>query len=140
MIFNSSFGARSQRVNYSDIFTRRLRSEIPIALRALCDALVDKAELRELDLSDNAFGPVGVEAFAPLLENNRGIAILRINNNGLGPSGGVRLAKALKTAVEKNEAAGHKNALKTFVCGRNRLENEAATALSDGTMSFSKRI
>ncbi|RCH87254.1 hypothetical protein CU098_001311, partial [Rhizopus stolonifer] len=42
----------------SDIFTGRLLDEIPLALKALCDAF-EQVDLLELDLSDNAFGPAG---------------------------------------------------------------------------------
>jgi Ran GTPase-activating protein 1 len=44
----------------------------------------------ELDLSDNAFGPVGVEGLAMLLRSPscHALEILKLNNNGLGIGGG----------------------------------------------------
>lgn len=48
------------------------------------------ANLVELDLSDNAFGPIGVDGIADLLRSAScyGLQELRLNNNGLGPNGG----------------------------------------------------
>merc|ERR1719244_256275 len=47
---------------WSDMFTGRLRSEIPPALNSLGDALMlAGARLNVLDLSDNAFDPDGVK-------------------------------------------------------------------------------
>lgn len=52
-----------KRALWSDIFTGRLREDIPPALKALCNAMqVANARLLELDLCDNAFGPVGIAA------------------------------------------------------------------------------
>jgi Ran GTPase-activating protein 1 len=48
------------------------------------------AQLLELDLSDNAFGPIGVEGLAMLLRSHscHALQILKLNNNGLGIGGG----------------------------------------------------
>jgi Ran GTPase-activating protein 1 len=48
------------------------------------------AQLLELDLSDNAFGPIGVEGLAMLLLSHscHALQILKLNNNGLGIGGG----------------------------------------------------
>ncbi|KAI1239114.1 Ran GTPase-activating protein 1, partial [Lamprotornis superbus] len=91
-----------KRCHWSDMFTGRLRSEIPPALISLGDALIAAgAQLVELDLSDNAFGPDGI------------------------------LAAALKECHRKSSAQGKPLALKIFVAGRNRLENDGATALAE---------
>ena len=49
-----------------------------------------EAHLTELDLSDNAFGPTGVEPIVPLLTSPSlySIKVLKFNNNGLGIKGG----------------------------------------------------
>lgn len=46
--------------------------------------------LTELDLSDNALGPTGVEPIIPLLISSSfySIKVLKFNNNGLGIKGG----------------------------------------------------
>ncbi len=49
-----------------------------------------KASLVELDLSDNAFGPIGVQGLAKLIQSRSFYTLqeLRLNNNGLGITGG----------------------------------------------------
>ena len=48
------------------------------------------AKLVELDLSDNAFGPNGMNGLIDLLTNSSCYSLreLRLNNNGLGITGG----------------------------------------------------
>uniref|UniRef100_A0A8C3SIT1 Ran GTPase activating protein 1 n=1 Tax=Chelydra serpentina TaxID=8475 RepID=A0A8C3SIT1_CHESE len=75
--------AELKRCHWSDMFTGRLRSEIPFALTALGEALITAgSQLVELDLSDNAFGPDGVRGFEALLKS---------------PKGAVAMAETLKT-------------------------------------------
>ncbi|CAG2065617.1 unnamed protein product, partial [Timema podura] len=73
-----------------DMFTGRMKTEIPQALKYLGAGLVlAGARLSELDLSDNAFGPIGVEGLAALLRSPTCYAlhVLKLNNNGLGITG-----------------------------------------------------
>uniref|UniRef100_A0A2A4K2T7 Uncharacterized protein n=1 Tax=Heliothis virescens TaxID=7102 RepID=A0A2A4K2T7_HELVI len=109
---------------FSDMFTGRMKTEIPPALAALGDGMITAgARLSVLDLSDNAFGPIGVEGLAKLLQSDvcSELEELRLNNNGLGITGGRLLAKALSARPRR---------LKIFIAGRNRLENDGATALA----------
>ena len=92
----------TQRANLSDIFTGRSKLIIPPALSALCDALAAQSALVELDISDNAFGPVGVASFSDLLLRSQSLRKLRINNNGLGPEGGSMLAQVLTKVVVRS--------------------------------------
>ena len=48
------------------------------------------AKLVELDVSDNAFGPNGMNGIMDLLVHPSCFTLkeLRLNNNGLGPTGG----------------------------------------------------
>ncbi|KAF5382480.1 hypothetical protein D9615_003028 [Tricholomella constricta] len=115
----------------ADIFTGRLISEIPLALTAICDALKDKTTLVELNLSDNAFGGRSVEPIVPFLTHNRSFQVLKLNNNGLGPAGGVVLANALLESARLSKATGHKSNLHTVICGRNRLEDGSAPAWAE---------
>jgi Ran GTPase-activating protein 1 len=115
---------------WKDMFTGRMKEEIPQALRFLgCGLVLAKARLAELDLSDNAFGPIGIGGLVTLLQSEPcyTLQILRLNNNGLGISGGKLLAKSL---LECYEASGQKLALKIFIAGRNRLENDGTKALA----------
>ncbi|NXA30486.1 RAGP1 protein, partial [Ibidorhyncha struthersii] len=123
-----------KRCHWSDMFTGRLRSEIPPALISLGDALITAgAQLVELDLSDNAFGPDGVRGFEALLKSSACYTLqeLKLNNCGMGIGGGKILAAALKECHRKSSAQGKPLALKIFVAGRNRLENDGATALAE---------
>ncbi|KAF8966844.1 hypothetical protein BGZ46_000314, partial [Entomortierella lignicola] len=116
--------------NFSDIFTGRLRSEIPDCLVAFGDALKDKKHLVELNLSDNAFGAAGVNPLVEFLTTNRNLQILKLNNNGLGVTGGKVLAQALMTAQERNVAENKKSSLRVIIAGRNRLENGSTPDLA----------
>ncbi|CAI9576712.1 unnamed protein product [Staurois parvus] len=123
-----------KRCHWSDMFTGRLRSEIPPALISLGEALMTAgAQLTELDLSDNAFGPDGVRGFEALLKSPVCFTLqeLKLNNCGMGIGGGKILAAALIEAHRKSSSLGKPLALKMFVAGRNRLENDGATALAE---------
>ncbi|KAI8084690.1 uncharacterized protein BX664DRAFT_267003 [Halteromyces radiatus] len=118
----------------SDIFTGRLLNEIPLALKALCDAL-EQTSLEELDLSDNAFGPAGAEPLIDFLSNSKTLRILRLNNNGLGIGGGTMIAKALQASADKARAENRPSSLHTIICGRNRLEDGSSKALAQAFAS-----
>ncbi|XP_016060810.1 PREDICTED: ran GTPase-activating protein 1 [Miniopterus natalensis] len=123
-----------KRCHWSDMFTGRLRSEIPPALISLGEGLITAgAQLVELDLSDNAFGPDGVRGFEALLKSSACFTLheLKLNNCGMGIGGGKILAAALTECYRKSSAQGKALALKVFVAGRNRLENDGATALAE---------
>uniref|UniRef100_A0A3Q1ML29 Ran GTPase-activating protein 1 n=2 Tax=Bos taurus TaxID=9913 RepID=A0A3Q1ML29_BOVIN len=80
-----------KRCHWSDMFTGRLRSEIPPALISLGEGLITAgAQLVELDLSDNAFGPDGVRGFEALLKSSACFTLheLKLNNCGMGIGGG----------------------------------------------------
>ncbi|XP_053194666.1 ran GTPase-activating protein 1a [Scomber japonicus] len=122
-----------KRCYWSDMFTGRLRSEIPPSLNSLGDALMlAGARLTVLDLSDNAFGPDGVKGIERLLKSTACYTLqeLRLNNCGMGIGGGKILAAALTHCHEKSSGDGSPLSLKVFVAGRNRLENDGATALA----------
>uniref|UniRef100_A0A671U178 Ran GTPase-activating protein 1 n=1 Tax=Sparus aurata TaxID=8175 RepID=A0A671U178_SPAAU len=122
-----------QRCYWSDMFTGRLRSEIPTALRSLGSALMSSgARLTELDLSDNAFGPDGVKGIEQLLKSPscHRLRELKLNNCGMGIGGGKILAEALIECHRQSSAHGAPLKLRVFIAGRNRLENEGARALA----------
>ncbi|XP_069508851.1 ran GTPase-activating protein 1 [Ambystoma mexicanum] len=119
---------------WSDMFTGRLRAEIPPALISLGNALITAgAQLVELDLSDNAFGPDGVRGFEALLKSQACFSLqeLKLNNCGMGIGGGKILAAALAECHKKSSVLGKPFALRVFVAGRNRLENDGASALAE---------
>uniref|UniRef100_A0A3Q4M936 Ran GTPase activating protein 1 n=1 Tax=Neolamprologus brichardi TaxID=32507 RepID=A0A3Q4M936_NEOBR len=107
------------RCYWSDMFTGRLRSEIPPALNSLGDALMlAGARLTVLDLSDNAFGPDGVKGIENLLKSSTCYTLqeLRLNNCGMGVGGGKILAASLIYNHKKSSAAGSPLSLKVFLC------------------------
>ncbi|XP_042868321.1 ran GTPase-activating protein 1-like [Penaeus japonicus] len=118
-----------ERAHWKDLFTGRLKTEIPEALRHLFSGLMRAgAKLKELDLSDNALGPVGVEGMVEFMSSHVCYSLqeLRLNNNGLGIKGGTMLAESLMKLVANAKAAGTPLTLKVFIAGRNRLEKEGA--------------
>ncbi|XP_056011418.1 ran GTPase-activating protein 1-like [Ostrea edulis] len=122
-----------QRAHWSDMFTGRLKTEIPQALEFLGAAIMKAgAGLVTLDLSDNAFGPNGVVGLVNLLKSSSCYTLqeLRLNNNGLGITGGKMLTDCLTECHQNSVKAGKPLKLKVFVSGRNRLENPGATALA----------
>uniref|UniRef100_A0A0N5ALT5 Ran gtpase-activating protein n=1 Tax=Syphacia muris TaxID=451379 RepID=A0A0N5ALT5_9BILA len=122
-----------KRALWSDMFTGRMKSEIPPVLRSLCDSMMSVAvNLVELDLSDNAFGPIGAEGIEHFLQSPSAysLQVLKLNNNGLG-AGGKVIARALKNCCINAKRDGRKFCLRSFIAGRNRLEMPGAIALAD---------
>lgn len=60
------------------------------------------------------------------LKNNRTFQVLKLNNNGLGISGGTTVSNALLESAKLSKAEGKTSSLRTVVCGRNRLEDGSA--------------
>ncbi|XP_035825246.1 ran GTPase-activating protein 1 [Aplysia californica] len=122
-----------ERALWSDMFTGRLKTEIPHALKHLGVSIMGaNCKLVEIDLSDNAFGPNGVVGLVDLLKSPSCYSLqeLKLNNNGLGIGGGKMLAECLTECHKSSLAAGRPLALKVFISGRNRLENDGAKALA----------
>lgn len=105
----------------SDMFTGRLRSEIPQSLEFLSKAL-EAHPIELLDFSDNAFGPDGLIPLIPLISALKTLKELRLNNTGLGPRGGLLLAESLLAL---------RSGLETLIVGRSRLEDGSMGLLSD---------
>ncbi|KAK3099147.1 hypothetical protein FSP39_000136 [Pinctada imbricata] len=122
-----------KRALWSDMFTGRLKTEIPKALQFLGDSMIQAGVgLVELDLSDNAFGPNGVVGLVDFIKSPSCYTLqeLRLNNNGLGIGGGKMLAESLTECHKRSMEAGKPFCLKVFISGRNRLENDGAMALA----------
>lgn len=79
-------------------------------------------KLSKLNLSHNAFGPIGIPGFDFLLEKQSTLKELYLINDGLGPKGGEMVAEALLKSSNK---------LEVISVPRNRLEN-------DGFIAFAK--
>lgn len=112
---------------FADIFTGRLKTEIPLTLKCLCDSLHRAGTLlTELDLSDNAIGPMGFPGIEEYLssENIFQLRVLKLNNTGLG-SATRNLASCLIEAHQKASEQEKLFSLKVLVLGRNRIEHFA---------------
>ncbi|SCV67017.1 BQ2448_5663 [Microbotryum intermedium] len=117
-------------VDLSDIFTSRLISEIPLALKSLCTSLLSVDGLTELNLSDNAFGGRSAEPMLEFISSHPNLRVLKLNNNGIGPAGGAMIARALFDNAENHKKHHRPSTLTTLICGRNRLENGSSQAFA----------
>merc|ERR1719481_2095498 len=126
--------AELRRAHWKDMFTGRMKTEIPPALVNLTRGLLTaQARLVELDLSDNAFGPFGMEGLKTFLQSPCCYSLreLKLNNTGCGVTGGKMLAGLLLKCYHASKAIGHPLALRVFILGRSRQENEGAKALAE---------
>ena len=139
----------------SDMFTTRLKTAVPPALKLLCDAF-EKTSIASLDVSDNALGGPGTACVVDLLSKNS-FTTLRINNCGIGTAGALVLANTfrnlsgvesislkdakhedLKEILEDDQTPAFTTEsrceipLQVLVVGRNRLKVDGAEALSYG--------
>lgn len=116
----------------ADIFTSRLLSEIPPALKSLLDAILEIPSVHTVNLSDNAFGLNTQAPLVDFLSRHIPLRHLILNNNGLGPAAGTLVADALSKLAERKEEARKEGKvvaqLESIVCGRNRLENGSMEA------------
>lgn len=128
----------------ADIFTGRLLSEIPSALSALLNALLEIPTLHTVNLSDNAFGLNTQAPLVDFLERAVPLRHLILNNNGLGPNAGTLIANALTKLAERKEEARKEGKdvplLESIVCGRNRLENGSMAAWAIAYKAHAKGI
>jgi len=77
------------------MFTTRLRNEIPLSVKVMMDALMDKKYLVDLNLAHNACGPDVIKSIQPLLEKCATLKVLDVTNCGTSPKGGEMLAEAI---------------------------------------------
>ncbi|KAI5809633.1 hypothetical protein DFH27DRAFT_153745 [Peziza echinospora] len=123
---------------FADIFTGRLREEIPKALSALGNALLTCPNLHTVNLSDNAFGLMTEAPLISFLSQHGPLQHLILANNGLGPYCGTSIAKALTKLAELKKTDKDLPALETVICGRNRLENGSMEAWSEAFRAHGK--
>jgi Ran GTPase-activating protein 1 len=138
MLAESLKNAEKLRVcNFSDMYTGRLRSEIPKSLTYFAENLIGK-NITHLSLSDNAFGEDGLRPIIPLLKSLSSLHSLSLNNTGLGPSGGILLANALSDLgkVQIKEGTG----LRELYVSRSRLEDGSMEAFSDCFQKYQTKL
>ncbi|KAH3677093.1 hypothetical protein WICMUC_001848 [Wickerhamomyces mucosus] len=120
-----------EEVNFADLFTGRLKDEIPKSLQYLLPPLIPLKKLTILNLSDNAFGLMTIDELEDFLSKAVYLEHLILSNNGMGPFAGARIGKSLYK-LSANKKALKLSSLKTFICGRNRLENGSIDYLAIG--------
>ena len=125
-----------ERAHWKDMFTGRMKTEIPPALKHMGrGVMIAGAQLVELDVSDNAFGPIGVEGIVDLLKSPscHTLKELKLNNTGCGVTGGKLLAKTLLEAYHESVKVNPKSpfGLRVFILGRSRQENVGGKALAE---------
>ncbi len=105
------------------MFTGRKTIEIHPSLELLGTALLSCPHLNELDLSDNAVSVEGARALTAYLSTGTSLTVLRLNNTGVGSTGGTLVGQALLAASKRGLR------LQTFALGRSRLEIPGAKAI-----------
>lgn len=121
-------------IDFSDLYTGRLNTEIPQSLQFLLPALLQCPNLKVVNLSDNAFGLQTIDPIEEYLPQAISVEHLILSNNGMGPFAGARIGKCLYKLAQAKIQKG-KPSLKTFICGRNRLENGSINHLAIGLRS-----
>ncbi|KAH7087263.1 hypothetical protein BKA62DRAFT_627833, partial [Auriculariales sp. MPI-PUGE-AT-0066] len=112
----------------SDIFTGRLNTETPLALKSLCDALQHTTTLSELNFGHNAVGAYA-DAFVGVIEarGGHGLRVIDLQDQGLAPASGNIVAAALERAAPAqstaDKAASPSSTLRVFIARWNRLED-----------------
>lgn len=102
----------------NDIFTGRLKDEIPLALKSICGSInLSGARLVEVNMSDNAFGPIGLTALVSFFESASCFSLkeIRMHNNGLGPEGSKKFAASLEKCYENSGSSFFIFSLKFFI-------------------------
>ncbi|KAG4300652.1 hypothetical protein PCK1_003081 [Pneumocystis canis] len=116
--------------NASDIFTGRTAEEIPNALESLLSGVLACKQCDTIYLSDNAFGSTAAAPLIGFLSKHIPLKHLYLNNNGLGPNAGSKMAEALEALALLQHQQTPPVFLETIVCGRNRLESASMDAWS----------
>ena len=126
-------------VDFADLYTSRLVDEVVKSLECLLPAFLTCQNLKIVNLSDNAFGLRTIDSLERYIANAIHLEHLILSNNGMGPFAGERIGKALFKLAQNKK---HENLplLKTFICGRNRLENGSSLYLAIGLKSHGKAL
>lgn len=109
-------------INLSDSFVSRGSEELPKCLKFLLESIVDK-EIKELDLSNNALGPIAAPGYEFFFEKNKSIEKLILANDGMGPVGTPSLMKILENNKEIP--------LRVLDLSRNKMETTGCNAVSN---------
>jgi len=152
--------SKLEQVDLSDIFTTRLKTDVPPALDKFVETL-QNIPIKVLDGSHNALGGPGTRSFLPLLSSPH-LRVLKLTNCGLGTAGALYLtdfARKLSSAPVLEAKDAENRDLQEFLkdrtledlpevnepveiavvslhLGRNRLKADGAEALALGLGYF----
>ena len=110
------------KLDLSDCFVSRGAEVLPKCLRRLLEGVVG-LPIKELNLSDNALGPVAAPGYEFFFEKNKTLEKLYIDNCGMGPIGTPSLMKILKENKEMP--------LKVLKYSRNKMENVGCISVAE---------
>jgi Ran GTPase-activating protein 1 len=101
-LFSAEKAPLLRQVNFNDMFVSRKLQELPGSLEVLVRSILHSQGglLRDVNLSDNAFGPAGIKSFDFLLRELKSLKTLKVTNCGLGPEGGEMIAQALAENID----------------------------------------
>lgn len=136
---NEKINKHLVEVNFADLYTSRLVDEVVKSLEYLLPAFLTCHKLKIVNLSDNAFGLRTIDSLENYITNAIHLEHLILSNNGMGPFAGERIGKALFKLAE-NKKSSNLPLLKTFICGRNRLENGSALYLAIGLKNHGPQL
>ncbi|KIY62378.1 RNI-like protein [Cylindrobasidium torrendii FP15055 ss-10] len=107
------------------IFITKTIDEIPPAMTFICSALAECKNLKDVNISSNAFGVRSVDPIVPLLKISSTFETLNLMNLGLNSEGGRRIAQLILESVKDSKVPP---SIRTLICSRNRLEDPSAAA------------
>ncbi|CAL9731940.1 ran GTPase-activating protein 1 [Monosporozyma unispora] len=136
---NKSIYENLTEVNFADLYTSRLVDEVVQSLEVLLPTFLLCDKLTIVNLSDNAFGLRTIDSLENYIANAIHLEHLILSNNGMGPFAGERIGKAL-FKLSQNKSTHNLPFLKTFICGRNRLENGSTLYLALGLKSHGPNL
>lgn len=79
----------------SDMFTTRLKTDVPVSLENFARVFRSTSTLKTLDVSHNALGGPGTKALIPLIALPS-LTILRLENCGLGTAGALHITDFIR--------------------------------------------
>ncbi len=110
------------KIDLSDCFVSRGSEELPKCLKYLLEGVVEHP-IKELNLSDNALGPVAAPGYEFFFEKNKTLEKLYMDNCGMGPIGTPSLMNIIKNNKEMP--------LKILKFSRNKMENVGCISIAE---------
>jgi len=110
-------------VNFADIIAGQETKEALQVLSEVCTAIAGQP-LVELNLSDNALGPAGIDAVSPAFVGQTNLVRVFFNNNGLSSEATAKLPALIASAHGASPRLTH------FECYNNMMGDDGAKAVA----------